>query len=101
MVWLSYYEEYPIYEPAEGGYYYSGLKLIETERLSKRAAKKKFDQLAMELMEETKNDDYPWNMNDIKYGRHIFKGSKYIGDGAYMCIERKKGMHTKGYVPYC
>ena len=40
MVWLSYYEEYPIYEPAEGGYYYEGLALVKTERLSKRAAKK-------------------------------------------------------------
>ena len=55
----------------------------------------------MELIKETENDDYPWDMSDIKYGRHMFKGSKYIGDGAYICIERKKGMHTKGYEPYC
>ena len=40
MIYLSYYEEYPIYEPAEGGYYYSGAELVESERLSKRAAKK-------------------------------------------------------------
>ena len=24
MYYLTYYEEYPIYEPAEGGYYYAG-----------------------------------------------------------------------------
>lgn len=101
MVWLSEYREYPIYESAEGGYYYEGLELVQTERLSKRAAKKKFDQLAIELIKESENDDYPWNMSDIKYGRHIFKGSKYIGDGAYICIERKKGMYEKGKQIYC
>lgn len=26
--YLTYYEEYPIYEPAEGGYYYSGNQVI-------------------------------------------------------------------------
>lgn len=24
MVYLTHYSEYPIYEPAEGGYYYAG-----------------------------------------------------------------------------
>ena len=53
MVFLSYYEEYPIYEPAEGGYYYAGLELMESERLSKRQAKKLFDERAKEMLEET------------------------------------------------
>lgn len=101
MVWLSYYEEYPIYEPAEGGYYYAGLALEKTERLSKRAAKKKFDKLAAELLEETKNESYPWMMGNIIYGRTLIRGSKYIGEGAYICIEKRKGSHTKGWEPYC
>ena len=29
MYYLTYYEEYPIYEPAEGGYYYSGCNAVE------------------------------------------------------------------------
>lgn len=40
MRYFSYYQEYPIYEPAEGGYYYPGNKLINTERISKRQCKK-------------------------------------------------------------
>jgi len=101
MVWLSYYEEYPIYEPAEGGYYYSGLTLVETERLSKRAAKRRFDELAKECIDESKDDPYPWYQQNILYGRGLHKGSKYIGEGAMLIIERKKGMHEKGYIPYC
>lgn len=32
MRYISYYEEYPIYEPAEGGYYYPGNRLIDSKR---------------------------------------------------------------------
>ena len=34
MVYLTLYEEYPIYEPAEGGYYYAGRYPIEFHRLN-------------------------------------------------------------------
>ena len=100
MVWLSYYEEYPIYEPAEGGYYYAGLALVKTERLSKRAAKRKFDEEAKAMIEETKDDSYPWFTYGT-HGRQIVRDSKYIGEGAYMCIEKHKGMHEHGWQPYC
>lgn len=98
MVYLSYYEEYPIYEPAEGGYYYAGLALVKTERLSKRAAKRKFDKEAKEMLETTKNEPYPWIQLN---GRHIVRDSKYIGEGAFFCVEKKKGKHSKGWQPYC
>ena len=39
MRYVTHYEEYPIYEPAEGGYYYSGNQVVDTERMSKRKAK--------------------------------------------------------------
>ena len=32
MRYISHYEEYPIYEPAEGGYYYPGNQLVASER---------------------------------------------------------------------
>jgi hypothetical protein len=99
MVWLSHYEEYPIYEPAEGGYYYSGLALVKTERLSKRAAKRKFDEMAKQLIEESKNEPYPWCESSY-FGRQLVRGSKYIGEGAFICIERKKGIHESGWKPY-
>lgn len=40
MRYISHYEEYPIYEPAEGGYYYAGNQIVESERKSKRQCKK-------------------------------------------------------------
>ena len=100
MVYLSYYEAYPIYEPAEGGYYYAGLELVESERLSKRQAKKKFDELAKQMMEETKDDKYPWKMGNLMFGRQMSKFGKYIGEGAYYCIEKRQGMHERGWQPY-
>lgn len=96
MVYLSYYEEYPIYEPAEGGYYYSGLELVESERLSKRQAKKLFDEKAKEKM-----NDGNWMRCNPKFGRSMIMKSKYIGEGACFCIERRQGMHERGKVTYC
>lgn len=32
MRYISHYEEYPIYEPADGRYYYPGNQLVESER---------------------------------------------------------------------
>lgn len=100
MVYLSYYEEYPIYEPAEGGYYYSGAELVESERLSRRQAKKQLK----ELVEEA----YAIDEHDFRYnGEWVYDGhwmlrekTKYIGDGRFYCIEKKQGSHTRGYVPY-
>ena len=93
MLSVSYYEEYPIYEPAEGGYYYAGCQLLETERLSRRQAKKKFAKIVEEL-----SADPEW-----KYDGHwrISLYSKYIGDDCFWCIERKEGSHESGYQPYC
>lgn len=101
MVWLSYYEEYPIYEPAEGGYYYAGLALVKTERLSKRAAKRKFDEIAREYIEETKNEKFPWIKGNGRFGRFLYRDSYYIGEGAMYCVEHNAGEHEKGYQPYC
>lgn len=96
MVYLSYYEEYPIYEPAEGGYYYPGLELVESERLSKRQAKKLFDEKAKEKIK-----DGDWFLSNPKFGRYMRRTSRYIGEGAVFCIEKRKGMHKRGRIPYC
>ena len=53
MRYISHYEEYPIYEPAEGGYYYSGNQIVASERKSKRACKKNL----LEIWEECKQDN--------------------------------------------
>lgn len=118
MRYFSYYQEYPIYEPAEGGYYYPGNKLINTERLSKRQCKKKLEKIWKECDEENKKngfldfDDprymnweqvrritgiYPWFRSD----NEIYQGSIYIGEGKSIVIERHKGSQKRGYKPYC
>lgn len=99
MVYLSYYEEYPIYEPAEGGYYYSGAELVESERLSKRAAKKNMEELIKEAMELTDTGEEIWQYSPK--AKTLWQVTKYIGDGRFYVIEKHKGAHTRGRVPYC
>ena len=111
MVYVTHYEEYPIYEPAEGGYYYAGIQMVKSERMSKHAAKKLFKKIWEEVKQDNLNEygeeepesgqgKYPWiyccyNQPTIKkYGR-------YIGEGEYFVIERKQGKDVKGYEPYC
>lgn len=95
MLNVSHYQEYPIFEPAEGGYYYSGTELVETERLSRRQAKKKFKAIVEELLDDEFEDwffDGEWQVTLY---------SKYIGEGEFWCIERKAGSHVEGWKPYC
>ena len=114
MRYLSYYEEFPIYEPAEGGYYYPGNQLINSERLSKRQAKRKFEEIWEECLKE--NDEngflrdysnceelrksaglFPW----YRCGNYICKNSGYIGGRISYIIERKMGSQESGWKPYC
>lgn len=113
---ISHYEEYPIYEPAEGGYYYAGNQLVETERMSKRACKKKLleiweeckiDNAERGFTEENKDEwwkiessthEHPWILNE----KHnlIHKKGHWIGEGESYVIEAKAGCHAKGWEPY-
>ena len=117
MRYISHYEEYPIYEPAEGGYYYPGNQLVASERKSKRACKKNL----LEIWEECKQDntergfrednkdeweqirrnthEYPWYFD--REHNYIYKGSYYIGEGESYVIERNQGSQEHGYEPYC
>lgn len=99
MRYLTHYEEYPIYEPAEGGYYYAGNQVTEYERMSKRAAKRELKELYDILCRDHNDPEYPWRMS--LDGNMIYRGSKYIGDGERYIIERKLGSMTRGRVPYC
>ena len=110
MVYLTYYEEYPIYEPAEGGYYYSGNEVVSYERLSKRAAKRKIKQLYEELKEDNSEPGsrYPDPILNGSYdewelinNNRLVRYSYYIGQGMSYVIERKLGSETMGRVPYC
>ena len=96
---ISHYEEYPIYEPAEGGYYYAGNQLIESELKSKRQCRKDFEAIWVECMKENESGiPYPWvRVND----NYIRRSSQYIGEGESIVIEKKSGSYEKGYKPYC
>lgn len=117
MRYISHYEEYPIYEPAEGGYYYSGNQLTESERMSKRSCKKELLRIWDECVKENEErgfrednlnewdtisrntHEYPWVFNRER--NYISRGSYYIGDGESFVIERKQGSRKRGWTPYC
>ena len=116
MRYLTHYEQYPIYETAEGGYYYSGNQVVESERLSKHACKKEIDRLweeakAVNLEEYGKeipgdfdsfgNRIYPWRRIITRTGIRIVRSSRYIGEGESYVVERHRGSEERGYEPYC
>ena len=87
MVYLTHYEEYPIYEPAEGGYYYAGNQAFEYYRLnSEKQAKRKLAKMRKELEEE----------GFIVYDDRAYLPSKYIGEGESWRIEKVYGSHESG-----
>jgi hypothetical protein len=93
MVYLTLYEEYPIYEPAEGGYYYAGQQVDGFYRLnSEKQAKRKLAKLRKELERE--------GFVVIPERGYAYRSSKYIGEGAEIRIEKKLGQHESGWHPY-
>lgn len=79
--YISLYEEYPIYEPAEGGYYYAGRELVRV--LYKTPSYKKARRF------------YDKNFKKYHYS------SKYIGGSSYIKLERKLGEYVSGKQIYC
>lgn len=92
MVYLTHYCEYPIYEPAEGGYYYAGREAYEYYRLnSVKQAKRKLAKMRKEL-----EDTGFVVCDDMAY-----LSSKYIGDGEEWLIEKVYSSHESGRQIYC
>ena len=95
--YLTYYEAYPIYEPAEGGYYYEGrtaIKWWESEDI---------DELLNSISnfaEEFGMEKMPFNFDDIKdelkkwgYCVVALAHAKYIGDDEYLVMETERAFH--------
>lgn len=95
--YLTYYEAYPIYEPAEGGYYYEGrtaIKWWESEDI---------DELLNSISnfaEEFGMEKMPFNFDDIKdelekwgYCIVALTHAKYIGDDEYLVMETERAFH--------
>ena len=93
MIYLTHYEEYPIYEPAEGGYYYAGQQPCEFYRLNSiKQAKRKLAKMRKEL----ENEGFVVDVNNLYVNRY----SKYIGGGESWYIEKSYGQNRSGWHPY-
>lgn len=91
MVYLTHYSEYPIYEPAEGGYYYAGRQADSFYRLnSVKQAKRKLFKAKKELEAE----------GFVVYEDGAYRSDKYIGNGEEWLIEKVYGSHNEGWRPY-
>ena len=103
MRYLTHYEQYPIYEPAEGGYYYAGNEPADYWELSKRAAKRTLMEIYNELVAENMPDrnGYPKIWISIDKNAVYKVNSGYIGDAESWIIERSFGSERKGWTPYC
>lgn len=101
---VTYYEEYPIYEPAEGGYYYAG-------RVA-RGAKSFFnlDRAIAYALEEVQAYDLTTKTNGPDEIKTLLSKSstalvgayhtRYIGEGQMIIIEKRLGEKTSGWHPY-
>lgn len=94
--YLTYYEAYPIYEPAEGGYYYEGrnaVKWWESEDINElvnfipNLAENWYE---MELTNYGTIEDINKELKDWGYVIVALTHSKYIGDDIYLVLENEK-----------
>ena len=92
MFYLTYYEEYPIYEPAEGGYYYAGCSAEEwayDESLSEilKYIPEYLEKFDMEFWID-KNNIVPLFET---YGAVVvgMETSKYIGEDRFIRLENE------------
>ena len=95
--YITLYHEYPIYEPAEGGYYYAGLQAHSAEGYNSfKEAAAAIGQVAKELV------DSGYNFVKKSAGEYEDYGDKYIGTGSILCIEDNKHFRSRerGYQPY-
>ena len=90
VYYVALYKAYPIYEPAEGGYYYEGLELVGSNQfLSKQDARRALRDYA------SRN-----GFNIAKNGLSAYKRGRLIGESEEIYVERRVGSHEKGRVPY-
>lgn len=88
--YVSLYESYPIYEPAEGGYYYEGEHLVDciavgSLKRARRVMKREAEELGFTSIGK--------NFSSLR--------GEYIGESDYIYIETVKGIHEHGWHPYC
>lgn len=96
--YITLYDAYPIYEPAEGGYYYDGYQAKWASGYETfKEAVAEISSVAQEL-----NNAEGYNFVKKSAGEYEDYGDKYIGTGAVLRIENNKQFRSyeKGYQPY-
>lgn len=110
--YVSLYELYPIYEPAEGGYYYNGVQLADSyEFKTRKGAMRKLTKIERSIMRDSDTlNQYPLRWNGFKRENtpdwsndHTWFGvtSQYVGEGFFWQLERTQGMSESGRQSYC
>lgn len=105
MYYVSWIREYPIYEPAEGGYYYAGEQVFLCERFATwKKAKKRYKKLKIEFLDYCdfqKNRTVSIDCGGCgKYVHPLTRlSSKYIGEGEWIQITRREPQEC-GWHPY-
>lgn len=98
--YVTTYSKYPIYEPAEGGYYYSGVQIEDCYAFNEfRKAKRYLRKLYKQCISNGDHLDKYWRCNSSH--TYFGVGSQYIGKGWYIKLERKYGEDERGWQPYC
>ncbi len=103
MYYVYEYSEYPIYEPAEGGYYYSGVNHHNVRSYKEwKKAKKAFLKMRKEFNEYVNDFHEPSRV--IEYISQpcmmCHYDAKYIGDGFGIALSKKEPV-DRGWEPYC
>ena len=98
--YVTTYYCYPIYEKAEGGYYYSGSEIDKTYAFNDR---KKAIRYINKLYRKHKAEPLPdrWTFHTNADNTCFGADGYYIGDGWFVKLERKLGSCVHGYEPYC
>lgn len=90
--YVSHYVEYPIYEPAQGGYYYAGNQLQDSEKFTNYEQAIEYARYWAEqlgLQQYGQGENISWR-----------KPSKYVGQSESIVIQPIKGMNEQGWRPY-
>ena len=121
MFFVSWIREYPIFEPAEGGYYYAGEQVFYCKEYPTwKKANRAYQKLKREFLDYCgfymekdfcPRDSYVFyrdsDVEDFMTGGcgkwrrpHMILHSKYIGREEWIQITRRRPVE-RGRVPYC
>lgn len=109
MYYVTYYGNYPIYEPAEGGYYYNGRQIFDVMTFNdRRKAKRAYykwvkefyeihDAVEERIIQRDFGGFFKWD--EDKEIAFVKTNSKYIGEDEGIIFSAAP-VKEKGYTPY-